>query len=52
MGSVIAASEAYIVVKQGFFFPIDFYIPRTVIDKIEDAIIYLTFSKQEALTAG
>jgi hypothetical protein len=52
MGGVIAASLEYIVVEQGFFFPTDFYIPRTVIDKIEDAVIYLTITKQQALTAG
>ena len=52
LGSVIAASAEYIVVEQGFFFPIDFYIPRTVIEKIEDAIVYLTITKHEALAAG
>lgn len=52
LGGVIAASLDYIVVEQGFFFPTDFYIPRTVIDKIEDAIIHLTITKQQALTAG
>jgi len=52
MGNVIAAAVDYIVVEQGFFFSTDFYIPRTVIDKIEDAIIHLTITKQDALTAG
>jgi hypothetical protein len=52
LGGVIAASPDYIVVEQGFFFPTDFYIPRTVIDKIEDAIVHLTITKQAALTAG
>jgi hypothetical protein len=52
LGGVIAASPDYIVVEQGFFFPTDFYIPRTVIDKIEDAIVHLTITKQQALTAG
>jgi hypothetical protein len=52
MGAVIAASPEYIVVEQGFFFSTDFYIPRSVIEKIEDAIVHLRITKQDALTAG
>lgn len=52
LGAVIAASPEYIVVEQGFFFSTDFYIPRSVIEKIEDAIIRLRVTKQDALTAG
>ena len=52
MGAVIAASPDYIVVEQGFFFSTDFYIPRSVIEKIEDAIVHLRITKQDALTAG
>jgi len=52
LGGVIAASAEYIVVEQGFFFSTDFYIPRTVIEKVEEAIVYLTITKHEALAAG
>lgn len=52
LGGVIAASPAYIVVEQGFFFPTDFYIPRSTIKKIEEAIVHLSITKQEALSAG
>ncbi len=52
LGGVIAATAEYIVVEEGFFIPTYFYIPRTAIAKIEDAIIHLTITKQEALTAG
>lgn len=52
LGAVIAASPEYIVVEQGFFFPTDFYIPRTVIDKIDEAVIHLTITREEALNAG
>lgn len=51
LGGVIAASADYIVVEQGFFFPTDFYIPRTVIDTIDGATVHLTITKQEALDA-
>jgi hypothetical protein len=52
LGAVIAAAADYIVVEQGFFFSTDFYIPRSVIEKIEDAIVHLRVTKQEALSAG
>jgi hypothetical protein len=52
IGGVIAASAEYIVVEQGFFFPTDFYIPRSTIEKIEEAIVHLRITKQDALAAG
>ena len=52
LGGVIAASSEYIVVEQGFFFSTDFYIPRSVIEKMEDAIVHLRITKQDVLTAG
>lgn len=52
LGNVIAATPEYIVVEQGMFFPTDFYIPRNVIDKIEDAIVHLSITQTEAQDRG
>ena len=52
LGSVIAAADDYIVADQGFFFPTDFYIPRSAIAEISDASVRLTVKKADALNQG
>jgi hypothetical protein len=52
LGSVIAATEAYFVAEQGFFFPTNHYIPRTAISKVEDATVWLSMRKVDVLAQG
>ncbi|MGI8477124.1 MAG: hypothetical protein ACR2OO_12225 [Thermomicrobiales bacterium] len=52
LGNVIAAASDYIVVEQGFFFPMDYYIPRGVIASVEEAVVRLTVTKADALAQG
>jgi len=52
LGNVIAAAPDYIVAEQGFFFPTDYYIPRSAIAEIIDATVRLTVSKADALNQG
>jgi hypothetical protein len=52
LGSVIAATEEYFVVEQGFFFPTDYYIPRTVIAKFEETTVWLSMRKVDVLAQG
>ena len=52
LGCVIAATDEYIVAEQGFFFPTDFYIPRAMIDNIEEMVVRLTISKVDVLAKG
>lgn len=52
LGNVIAAASDYIVAEQGFFFPTDYYIPRSAIAEIIDATVRLAVSKADALNQG
>jgi hypothetical protein len=52
LGNVIAATEAYFVAEHGFFFPTDYYIPRTVIAKVEDATVWLSMKRDDVLAQG
>jgi len=52
LGCVIAATDEYIVAEQGFFFPTDFYIPRTVIENIEEMVVRLRITKVDVLAKG
>lgn len=52
MGSVIAAAVDYIVAEQGFFFPTDYYIPRSAIAAVTESTVRLTVTKADALDQG
>ena len=52
LGSVIAAAADYIVAEQGFFFPTDFYIPRSAIADVSDAAVRLSVRKADVLDQG
>lgn len=49
IGEIAAADETYIVVKKGWLFPSDHYIPRSAISTYEDGNIYLAVTKDQAL---
>ncbi|MDQ3779851.1 MAG: DUF2382 domain-containing protein [Chloroflexota bacterium] len=52
VGSVVAVQPGYLVVEKGFFFPTDYYIPRSALASYDDGKLFLTVSKEEALTQG
>jgi uncharacterized protein (TIGR02271 family) len=52
VGKVIGATQRYIVVEKGFFFPADYYIPMSAISNTDGDKIYLSFTKDEALDQG
>ena len=49
VGKVIAAQGDYLVVEKGFFFPTDYYVPRTAIASYDGDKAYLTVTKDQAL---
>jgi hypothetical protein len=52
LGSVIAAAPDYIVAEHGFFFPTDFYIPRSAIAEVTESLVRLALTKDDVLTQG
>lgn len=52
LGSVIAAAPTYIVVESGFFFPTDYYIPRSSIAAVTDGVVQLAVTKAESVERG
>lgn len=52
VGSVSAVYPGYIVVEKGFFFPTDYYIPRSEVASNDGNRIYLAVSKNDALHRG
>jgi uncharacterized protein (TIGR02271 family) len=52
LGKIVAISSSSIVVEKGFFFPKDYYIPRSAIANIDGDSVYLTVGKDEALNSG
>ncbi|MFL5759000.1 MAG: PRC-barrel domain-containing protein [Thermomicrobiales bacterium] len=52
VGKIVAVRPRYIVVEKGFFFPTDYYIPTSAISTYDGNRIYLTVSKDEALSQG
>lgn len=52
VGQVTAASDRYIVVEKGFFFPTDSYITVEAIARYDGQRLYLTVTKDEAVRAG
>jgi len=49
VGTIAAVYPGYIVVEKGFFFPTDYYIPRSAIASSDGDRVYLTVSKDAAL---
>lgn len=49
-GSISEVSGGHFVVKKGFFFPNDFYIPTSAVNSVEDNKVYLNVTKDEAMS--
>jgi uncharacterized protein (TIGR02271 family) len=52
VGKVVALTDRYFVVEKGFFFPTDYYIPKSAIANYDGERIYLNVTKDEALNQG
>jgi uncharacterized protein (TIGR02271 family) len=50
VGEVDAVEPDYFVVRKGFFFPEDHYIPRSAIANFDEDNIYLNYTKDEVLS--
>lgn len=49
LGEVVNAYPDYIVVKKGFFFPNDYYVPSSAIANVDEEHVYLNVTKEQAL---
>lgn len=49
VGGIDGVERDYFVVRKGFFFPQDHYIPMTAISSYDDKAVYLNVTKDEAL---
>lgn len=52
IGTVIEATESYVLIEQGRFFPDDVYIPRDTVGGVQPGAVTLTVTGQAALDAG
>jgi uncharacterized protein (TIGR02271 family) len=52
VGNVAAVYPGYLVVEKGFFFPTDYYIPRSAIASYDSGQVYLNIAKDAALSSG
>jgi len=52
VGEVVAVRDDVVVVEKGFFMPVDFYIPKSAIERNNDHGLYLNVTKNEALHRG
>jgi len=52
VGTIAAVYPGYIVVEKGFFFPTDYYIPRSAIGSVDNDQVYLTVTKDATLHSG
>ncbi len=50
VGSIAEVNPDHFVVKKGFFFPNDFYIPTSAVNSVEDNKVYLNVTKDEAMS--
>ena len=50
VGKVIGAEGDYLIVEKGFFFPTDYYVPRTAINAYDGDKAYLAVTKDQALS--
>lgn len=49
VGEIDGVEQDYFIVRKGFFFPQDHYIPMTAISSYDDSQVYLNVTKDEAL---
>jgi uncharacterized protein (TIGR02271 family) len=49
LGEVVNAYPDYLVVKKGFFFPNDYYVPSSAIANVDEGHVYLNVTKDQAL---
>lgn len=49
VGDIDAVEQDYFIVRKGFFFPSDHYIPFSAVDSFEDGSVYLNVTKDGAL---
>ena len=49
VGEIDGVERDYFVVRKGFFFPQDHYIPMTAISSFDDSQVFLNVTKDEAL---
>lgn len=49
LGEVVNAHPNYIVVKKGFFFPNDYYVPSSAIANVDEGHVYLNVTKDQAM---
>ncbi len=49
VGEIDAVEQDYFVVRKGFFFPSDHYIPFSAVDSYDDNAVYLNVTKDGAL---
>jgi len=52
LGRVAEVYPGYITVEKGFFFPTDYYIPRSIVQSVQNGEVFLTVSKDAALHSG
>jgi uncharacterized protein (TIGR02271 family) len=52
VGKIVEVSPDYVVVEKGFFFPSDHYIPTSAISSVGDDEVFLSVTKDEALSQG
>jgi uncharacterized protein (TIGR02271 family) len=52
VGNVAAVYPGYVVVEKGFFFPTDYFIPRSAIASSDADQVFLNISKDAALNSG
>jgi hypothetical protein len=52
IGEVVAVRDDVIVVEKGFFMPVDFFIPKSAIQRNNEHGLYLNVTKDEALHRG
>ncbi|MFN8591990.1 MAG: DUF2382 domain-containing protein [Thermomicrobiales bacterium] len=52
VGNVADVQADYIVVEKGFFFPSDYYVPRSAIASVGNGRVYLNVTKDVALHSG
>ncbi len=52
VGKIVGFEGEYFVVEKGFFFPSDHYIPTSAVASTDSDNVYLTVTKDEALSQG
>jgi len=54
VGNVVAVGPTYLVVEKGFFFPTDYYIPLSAVDRVDldEEAVWLTVDKDAAVRQG